>query len=88
MYDREFIINCKIAVCNHINGSGQYDRDVRADEIREVGVFMPSYHGIFKYGGDVYFARATDDRKSIEITEYEPAGGSIWDVLSADSAES
>lgn len=84
MYDREFIINCKIAVCNHINSSGKYDRDIHADEIREVGVFMPSYHAILKYGGDVYFARATDDRKRIEIIEYNPANGSIWDVMQAD----
>lgn len=84
MYDREFVINCKIAVCNHINGSGKYGRDIRADEIREVGVFMPSYRAILAYSGNVYLARASGDRKSIEITEYEPAGGSIWDVMQAD----
>lgn len=88
MYDTEFIINCKIAVCNHINGSGQYDKDIHADEIREVGVFMPSYHGIFKYGGCIYFTRASDDRKHIEVTKYDPAGGSIWNVLSTDGVGS
>lgn len=88
MYDREFIINCKIAVCEHINKAAAYERDIHADEIREVVVFMPSYHGIFKYGGDVYFARATDDRKRIEIIEYKPASGSTWNVLSTDGVGS
>ena len=84
MYDRKFIINCIIAVCNHINSTGKYDRDVCTYEIREVGVFMPSYHAILAYSGNVYLAKASDDRKSIEITEYEPTGGSIWDVMQAE----
>jgi hypothetical protein len=81
----KLLINCELAVYRHLRSTG---RDVNPEDIKFCRMFFPSEEMILKYGDTFFSARRTDDRKSIEITEYEPAGGSIWDVLSADGAES